>query len=142
MKKPEEIKKGLECYINHGECKKHPRCNGCPYKIYTPDEVYGNVPIRDALALIQQLEADNSRLNDTIRSLTDLLNAAHEETAKAIRERDAAVDALHGDCSRCCWQQTEKCATCRHDAGAWNTHEDNWEWEGVCPENTEVQEDG
>lgn len=27
-----------------------------------------------------------------------------------------------------------------HDPDAWSAHENNWEWDSVCPENTEVQE--
>lgn len=56
MKTPDEIKKGLECYLvevcNNGECDK------CSRDIYTAAEVYANEPIRDALDLIKQLEAE------------------------------------------------------------------------------------
>ena len=55
MKTPDEIKKGLECCANEESCK------GCPYDYVFYDD--GSVESRchnknrDALALIQQLEA-------------------------------------------------------------------------------------
>lgn len=56
--------------------------------------------MRDALALIQQLEADNAQLNRCIENMTDKLNAANDEVAK-----------LQADCERhrqsaikCCYE--------------------------------------
>lgn len=134
MKTSEEIKKGLADKLGVR------LADNCNYEL----DVYAVLRIQNlhvaSLTYIQQLEADNSRLSDTIRSLTDLLNAAHEETAKVKRERDAAVRGLHGDCETCKHYETENCAYCVHDPDAWSAHEDNWEWEGVGPENTEVQD--
>lgn len=52
MKKPEEIKKGLECCAQN---KPYP-CNECPYE-RTFEEEWSCKLHSDALALIQQLEA-------------------------------------------------------------------------------------
>lgn len=112
-KTPEEIKKGLEnCSDSKNDC-----CNGCPYDVGEK----GNCAIcitmvtSDALAYIQHLE---SRL------------------AQAERERDAMLLAL----------KEVGCGVCKHAP-----HEDdiyihnecydcvrqcNFEWRGVCPENT------
>lgn len=109
MKRPEEIKKGLERCAD-GDCHK------CPYSGFDcAQEVNA-----DALTYIQQLEAELEAVK---------------------RERDAAVRGLHGDCETCKHYETENCAYCVHDPDAWCAHEENWEWEGVCPENAEVQDD-
>ena len=147
MKKPDEIKKGMQhClyndFANYG-------CKGCPYQLpggfSRMHECQYDV-VKDVYSLIQQLEADNSRLNDTIRSLTDQLNAAHDETAKAILERDAAVDDLASvpRCKVCANLEKdnyeEPCDSCAHIAFMGDIR-GNWEWRGVCPENTEVHVD-
>lgn len=57
MKKPEEIKKGLECCMNYQECAKY-GIEECPYN----DEIKCmDALLADALALIQQLEAQVPR---------------------------------------------------------------------------------
>lgn len=55
MKRPDEIKKGMECCITD-------KCRECPY--YHLFEVFGCKLARakDALAYIQQLEQENERL--------------------------------------------------------------------------------
>lgn len=70
----------------------------------TPDEIKQGLEglkfianagrIDDALALIQQLEAENAQLHRCIENMTDKLNAAHDEAAKLQAERDAAVKEL------------------------------------------------
>lgn len=89
MKTPDEIKKGLGCYR-----AKHPysigRCpEGCPYE--KNGEFCRNMLNMDALAYIQQLE---SRL------------------AQVERERDAAVQTVHGLCLHCKNDGSEKCRKC------------------------------
>ena len=98
MKTPEEIKTWLN------GCKDKSGCQLCYNDWVCKENAY-------ALTYIQQLEADNSRLNDTIRNLTELLNAAHEETAKARRERDAAVYDVGN---------MDVCDTCIHGFAARN----------------------
>lgn len=137
MKTPEEIKKGLECCT--AECD---ACGECPY----PMEWGCRIKLmEDAFTRIHLLETDNSCLNNTIRCLTELLNAAYEETAKVKRERDAAVDTLRGDCRECLHFHSsgfkEPCASCIHWRDYRHMSKSKWKWRGVCPENTEVKDD-
>jgi hypothetical protein len=116
MKTPEEVKKGLWCC----QAQYSASCGKCPYSNDGRDCGRNGVQImKDALTYIQQLEAE----------------------LEAIKmEVDMAVSALHGDCGVCMFQQTAKCDSCRYGVNPWYVH-DCWEWEGVCPENTEVQGD-
>lgn len=140
MKTPEEIKKGLE-FCTRERHSVEPLCDSCPYDDGGFDMVKctGHLS-QDALAYIQQLEAESSRKDDTINSLTELLNAAHEETAAIKRERDAAVDDLElcGLCKVCKHMET-KCNDCRR-CKLRIAFCDKFEWRGVCPD-TEVQTD-
>ena len=126
-KTPDEIKKGMECCITD-------KCRECPY--YPLYEVYGCKLARakDALALIQQLQADNAQQARCIENMTDKLNAANDEVAKLQTERDAAVSELIGTCQVCRWEDTEKCADCHFNPEAWNVHESKWNWRGVQKE--------
>ena len=112
MKTPEEIKKGLKI------CSKNAECNQCPYV----DSACVDTLLRNALAYIQQLE---SRL------------------AQVERERDAALKE---------WKRTKMdsegmCWTCKHghitDIGSCRCvspypcdEGEEWQWRGVCEENT------
>ena len=133
MKTPDEIKKGLECWIGVG-CENYRRCSECPRRTYTPDEVYGNYPIKDALALIQQFEAENAEL---VRKSEQLE-----------RERDALLNIMKGyrECDFCkhgcppekeehlfdlcygCDIENCRCRNC-------TTKNNCWEWRGPCKEN-------
>ena len=64
MKTPEEIKKGLECYFPE-YCDKG-GCRVCKRKIYTPGEVLCNLPIRNALSYIRQLEANYNQVSKVL----------------------------------------------------------------------------
>lgn len=112
MNAPEVIKKGLE------HCKGANPCADCAYD----RRDFPKCIIRlqsDALSLIQQLESDL-------------------EVVK--RERDAAVADLSVG--------VIKCDVCKHGRffgndciGLFGDGGCSFEWRGVCPENTEVQED-
>lgn len=114
---PDEIKKGLECCMDHDGT-----CEDCPYvdrECRAFEQLAG-----DALALIQQLQAQNAELLKKVEQLQ--------------AERDAAVsDLLIGP----------TCETCKHknkgfndspcDACVENTFDHNglqWEWRGVQKE--------
>ena len=98
-KTPDEIKKGLECCSEDG-CKKCPYWEDCNMADGF-SELAG-----DALALIQQLEA----------------------------ERDEMMEYVHGRCPMCKHYASsikeEPCASCYSASG----HNDNWEWRGVQKE--------
>lgn len=139
MKTPEEIKKGLEC---RPETTEGCFASLCSYR----DTAF----VKEANTLMKnrftELEADNSRLNDTIRNLTDLLNAAHAETAKAMRERDAACATIKQmvaelDSHACEWCKYNLFDTFETACRECRTHNEGFEWRGVCPENTEVEND-
>lgn len=136
MRTPDANKCGMECVRANVErvCVK-PEKGQCP----RCEQLVG-----EGLDLIHRLEADNSRLNDTIRSLTDLLNAAHEETAAVKRERDALFADIKqcNDCYFCKHYGTsldvEPCQTCILDFQK-QDFKPGFVWRGVCPENAEVQ---
>lgn len=103
MKPPEEIKKALEC------CSQRDKCTVCPY--YGEDWCSSRKN-GAALALIQQLEAENAELK---------------------RERDAAVKdiSLNSRCAACkkYFKNGGKCS------GAVFCIPLEFEWRGPCEEN-------
>lgn len=111
MKTPEEIK----IWLNG--CKDKSGCQLCYNDWVCKENAY-------ALAYIQQLE---------------------QELATAKRERDAAVDDLNEDhkCHICvhadCQWDDYPCSSCVHSDPVDNFYS-HFEWCGVCPENTEVQD--
>ena len=110
MKTPDEIKKGLEL------CPKD-ECETC---VYTVSWSCVDVLKTDALTYIQQLEAELEAVK---------------------RERDAIVERLRGACTLCKnnkpKNEDDLCFRCKWGYGC--TSEDSWEFDGVYPENTEVQ---
>lgn len=57
---PDEIKKGLECFAaSYADCHKE-----CPYKL----DCDGSQILKDALALIQKLEAERDALTEELRN--------------------------------------------------------------------------
>lgn len=121
MKPPELIKRGLDC------CQTIVRCAVCPY--HDIGDIVAECTAQlseNALAYIQQLE---SRL------------------AQVERERDAAVQIVHGLCLHCKNEHSEgeTCREClyypyRYMYGTGDKYVDNWQWCGVCAENTEEDE--
>lgn len=129
IKTPDEIKKGLKC---HGG--KDVRCGECCYKIAS----CRLETAQDALALIQQLEAELRDSKENHQYTIDIAEKQKEQIQKmknvVVRlsnERDAAVSELVGTCQVCLWEETEKCTSCHFNADAWNTHESNWQWRGI-----------
>jgi len=43
--------------------------------------------------------------------------------------KEGLKELFRGQCDCCRWEETAKCASCIYDLDAWNTHEDNWEWD-------------
>ena len=92
MNSPDEIKKGLEYLsITNVAQKVEAAKKGLPY-------AYTEEVAADALALIQQLEADNAKKDETIQMLQDgnasLMRMIDEECEKTVTleaERDAAL---------------------------------------------------
>ena len=142
MKKPEEIKKGLEC------CCGGVRCEQCPYQPEC-DLPFGDSVNADALALIQQLEVKDSQVKKALQdngfsTLDEFLQAY----SQLKRERDAAVSELPHNCWNCKYhlnepiEETDDYGRTIHrycDADVCYPDEENssWEWRGVqkeeCP---------
>lgn len=124
-KTPDEIKKGLECCLLS--------CSGkCPYsdQLDCSDKMS-----KDALALIQQLEAQNAEQAERIRVLEDHFREVTKKVEQLQAERDAAVNDIyemagHVTCEVCDWcDQTEcECGCMESD-----TYE-GFKWRGVQKE--------
>ena len=102
MKTPDEIKKGLGCCVKFLACvPTMDCCEYCPY-IGSCDELE-----KDALAYIQQLEADNAQQARCIENLTDKLNATNDALPRwiSVEERlpdsceNVIVIARYGECA-------------------------------------------
>lgn len=139
VRTPEDVKKGLQ------HCKGANPCAGCTYD----RRDFPQCIIRlqsDALSLIQQLEANHSKVKAELKRLTQ----NHIEDMKIIcnleRERDAAVADLdiNHKCDICahvdCQWDEYPCSSCLHSDPVDNVSS-NFEWRGICPENTEVPPD-
>lgn len=116
MKTPDEIKKVLEHCIETGM-----GCHMCDYVVRCLKVVRGKPIMQDALALIQQLEA---------------------ELATVKRERNAAIELLRGACALCKNDKPENeddlCFRCKWGYGC--TSGDFWEFSGIFPD-TEASPD-
>lgn len=134
MKTPEEIKRGLECYIvqNTGGCENIP-CRDCSH--YNPNSAYTITDCKDALAYIQQLECER----DEARNDLDTINYANTELHSAYeamkRERDAAVAdmtelmQLAQFCRHC--KHLTQDGECNFDFVANKGEPWCWQWRGV-----------
>lgn len=142
MENSDKLRKGLEC------CKATMRgitvkdCDiDCPY--FHEGVFCKNALHKDAHAYIQQLEAGIDHAEKVARecakSITENLGKLESRLAQVERERDAAV----ADCSRF------PCATCSDKGNGdlchnCNVRKDttrtNYEWRGVCEENTKEDE--
>lgn len=137
-KTPDEIKKGLECCsISYADCNSE-----CPYK----RDCDGSQILKDALALIQQLEVDKQQLEGMLTHMNQLRDAAagralkmEERVRQLEAERDAAVACLKkaanekGECFGCKWYNGKNCTHPDYKTlCSW--HDDKWEWRGVQKE--------
>ena len=147
-KTPDEIKMGLK--FAESNCLYVECCEDiCPYNkdcdVSDPDRMaeMPRIIATDALAYIQQLEADNAQLNRCVENMTDKLNAAHDETVELKRERDALVEIIRNEANfnpvplqcRCCKNfngdfTKDTCRFCGTKAPF-----GNFEWRGVKEDN-------
>jgi hypothetical protein len=128
MKTPDEIKKGMECCMDYRSCTDYREAK-CPYNDIGE---CADALLADALALIQQLEAKDTKQYHRIAEL-------EKELAAVKQERDAAVADLSFG--------VIKCDVCKHGRffgneciGLFGDGGCSFEWRGVC-QDTEVQED-
>ena len=125
-KTPDEIKKGLAAYSDMAH-----ECEDCPYEMF--DGRCENYALeKDALALIQQLQADNAQQARCIENMTDKLNAINDELAELQAERDAAVrDCGCFPCQTCEERENgDLCPMCEIQGGYRKFHQ----WRGVQKE--------
>lgn len=142
MKTPDEIKKGLACRILGSAEKCDQKCSTC--QLFVPGYLYPEI-YKDALALIQQLEAGIDEfemvaaspgvVEDMARENAELL----EKVKQLEKERDAAVADL---------ATIHKCEPCKHrTSNSYISNECldcvnfcNFEWRGPCEENGGVND--
>ena len=123
MKTPEEIKKGLECCTPVWKGNHWKTCDvECPYAAEMVD--CRTMLDHDALALIQQLQAENAEQAEKIRVLE-----ARVQQLEA--EQDDQISILRGaGCDACKYREVdsweEPCLCCMN-------HE-RWEWIGAQKE--------
>ena len=138
MKKHDEIKKGLECCAaSYADCHKE-----CPYK---PD-CDGSQILKDALALIQQLEADKQQLEGLLAHMNQLRDAAAGralQMEERVHQLEAERDALIKYITDSSWAA---CDICKHGidgASAMNCKHIRevgvpcFEWRGVQKEDSD-----
>ena len=148
---PDANKCGLECIRTNVErvCVK-PEKGQCP----RCEQLVG-----ESLEHIQQLEASYSQVskalcgkeNATLDEVLQAISQVKSELEAVKRERDAAVSELPHNCWNCKYhldkpiEETDDFGRTIHrycEADCCYPDEENssWEWRGVCPENTEVQD--
>ena len=118
MKTPDEIKKDAETCMNHPHTYS---CNSC--------RLYGEC---------------HGIAEHIIKELYDLVVSYESRLAQVERERDAAVQTVHGLCHHCKNGRSEKCQKClfwpsRVYFVSTETYVDHWEWRGVREENTKEE---
>lgn len=134
-KTPDEIKKGLET-CSADEC--HGQHTDCPYH---PDLMCIRNICADALALIQQLQADLEDMtarykiaDDCAKKKGEMNEKLYAELTAAKAERDAAVADIHRSCFTCNnFGRSECLNTVCNECVGWR----NWEWRGVQKEESE-----
>ena len=129
MKTPEEIKKGLECCRNVWVNDRWKNCDStCPYQ--TEQSYCKNALHHDALAYIQQLEANNKRYHQENTEMYAEMCMLREKVHRLEAERDAAVKDLGvtRDCKVCKHYGCRACdEPCKHCGIA----QPFWEWRGL-----------
>lgn len=124
MKTPEEIKKGLECALPRS-CNGN-KCSTCPNATYSISELLEGELIKDVIAYIQWLESHVEQMENVIRLLG--------------KEKDAAIhDCAMFPCSTCSDRENgDLCYTCLVHP---SSERSNYNWRGVCEENTKDDAD-
>ena len=121
---PDEIKKGLNDPIPVHFHIGDPEPRLTPLALRDLEVLHTN-----ALALIQQLQAQNAEQTERIRQLEDHLREATKKVEQLQAERDAAVKSLRGRCFECKHNKTSVCLICSKDKGL-----KYWQWRGVTKE--------
>lgn len=143
-KTPDDVKKGLEC-CGKGFTWDETCGTGCPYqgRYITGCSVEISA---DALALIQQLQAENAekdariqQLEERCKHMNDLRDAAADRALKMEErvhqleaERDALMDHVYGSCVTC--KHVDKVDTDYPCSECLCKGKTLWEWRGIQKE--------
>ena len=116
----------------------------------TPEEKSGYWSVN----YLNKLANGDVPLSETaLRQCAEYIEAAYQAAdilesrlAQVERERDAAVQIVHGLCLHCKNEDSEgeTCREClyypyRYVYGTGEKYVDNWQWRGVCEENTKEE---
>jgi hypothetical protein len=130
---PDEIKKGLRWCGGIAQIIKG--CSGgCPY--YVDDSGCASEDMHaDALALIQQLQAENAKKDARIQQLEDHLREDTKKVEQLEAERDKTISILRlAGCDTCKYREVdsweEPCLYCMN--------RERWEWSGVQKEDSDA----
>jgi hypothetical protein len=136
-RKPDEIKKGLECKKRVFADSCYDRCATC--ELFIP--CYGTVErCADALALIKQLEAELEDMtarykiaDDCAKKKGEMNEKLYAELAAVKAERDALMRYLiNMGCESCLYEECDAydppCINC-------TAERDLWQWKGAQKEN-------
>ena len=111
MKSPDEIKRGIIT------------CMEINMEHFIPGATQKS--LADALAIIQQLEAQNAELLEEI----ERLQAERDEAVNDLKE----LADRHGECLGCKWFTGERCGDTEYKIIC-GFHDSKWEWRGVQKE--------
>ena len=126
MKTPDEIKKGLECCHRRNSCRRK-----CPYDGPSHDIDGCTTKLAgEALAYIQQLETQLTKMWNILRLVTKQKDAAICDMVQIVHEMD---DIACKWCKNAYFDEV-KCRECR-------LHNERFEWQGVQPTNTKGDAD-
>lgn len=130
---PDEIKKGLEL------CYEGIDCSECPYvdDCFGNDETPFGAVMPDAIALIQQLQAQNAEKDVRIQQL-------EAERDAAVADIRLAFTSYVGTCQTCKHGENQvdcieplRCGNCENEkckCQSCDSYDSNWEWRGVQKE--------
>ena len=143
MKRPDEIKKGLECLDKMqffmGQRAGRELWNEKPHDVQEQDLEQYNRDAKKVRALIQQLESDKQQLEGMLAHMNQLRDAAagralkmEDRVRQLEAERDAAVESMRND-PHCCYHcvNMTKRGICQSEPRA-DGH--CFEWRGVQKE--------
>lgn len=107
--------------------------NNCNVLDYIDDAVEA---IKGLRCRSQALVKENNKLSKDINKACEMIGVWVQRAETAERERDAAVEQLHGYCPACAHYTANycdgACAECKHEYYQYRSPEaqDKWEWNG------------
>ena len=130
MKPPEEIKKGLACLSITDFMKQYEAAKSIAYTCVSD-------VVKDAHAYIQRLESDNAAKQKRIEELESRLAQVERERDAALKEWKRTKMDSEGMCWTCKYGKITGIGSCRCVSPFPCDEGEEWQWRGVCAENTE-----